>query len=68
MGVRQSLSVLHMFSTVPGLGISQALDPRSLERASISKFYWPDKVGAQPDAALAKVSELQHKFRMCPNK
>ncbi len=68
MGVAQSLSVLHMFSTVPGLGISQAPDSRSLERVSISKFYRPDKVGVPPDAALAKVSELKHKFRMCPNK
>ncbi|MET3814168.1 hypothetical protein ABIB18_001539 [Pantoea sp. UYEF8] len=68
MGARQSLSVLHMFSTVPGLGISQAPDSRSRERVSISKFYRPDKVGVPPDAALAKVSELQHKFRMCPNK
>lgn len=68
MGARQSLSVLHMFSTVPGLGISQVPDPRTLERASISKFYRPDKVGVPPDAALAKVSELKHKFRMCPNK
>jgi len=54
MGATQSFSVLHMFSTVPGLGISQEFDLRSLERASISKFYWPDKVGAPPDAALAK--------------
>lgn len=68
MGARQSLSVLHMFSTVPGLGISQALDPRSPERASLSKFYWPDKVGAPPDAALAKAPELQHKLSMCPSK
>jgi len=39
MGLRRSLSVLHMFSTAADLSISQALDPRSQERASLSKLY-----------------------------